>query len=63
MCYPLLFPRGDIGWYDAMHHVGRQQGPELNATILLLSVGYKGSGRKLFQSTVSCGCICENRRL
>ena len=21
MCYPLLFPRGDIGWYDAMHHV------------------------------------------
>ena len=21
MCYPLLFPRGDLGWYNALHHV------------------------------------------
>ena len=21
MCYPLLFPRGDLGWHDSMQHV------------------------------------------
>ena len=21
MCYPLLFPRGDLGWHDSMRHV------------------------------------------
>ena len=21
MCYPLLFPRGDLGWYNALHYI------------------------------------------
>lgn len=52
MCYPLLFPRGDLGWYDAMHHVEEHQ-TATRIRVTMQQFYYKfspiHSGGKLFQ--------------
>ena len=50
MCYPLIFPRGDLGWIHGMHHTLEYRTSKRHAITLLLFYSYRLAVRKTFSA-------------
>ena len=59
MCYPLLFPRGDLGWYNAMHHVEEHQTTTRTRVTMQQFYCYRMAIREEFSPIHSAGKLFQ----
>ena len=48
MCYPILFPRGDLGWHDGMVHTAEHRTSSRNRLTMQQFYGYRLAVRSGF---------------
>ena len=59
MCYPILFPRGDLGWHDGMRHVEAHRTATRNRLTMQQFYGYRLAVRGGFSPIHASGKLFQ----
>ena len=63
MCYPILFPRGDLGWHDGIVHTAEHRASSRNRVTMQQFYGYRLAVRSGFNPIHSAGKLFQQYTL